>query len=354
MLFANDLFPRLEAGSGQNPLALELQSGLMVCAAVAAAVELGLPDALDQPKTIALLAQETGTHEPSLLLLLRALVHIDVCVEIDETRHVFGPTERSRLLCKGQMAALVKLWGAPYQWQSWMKLAYTIKTGRPALEATYGEGTTIWTYLDAHPEEATTFHHGLLANSNLIIPAVLGAYDFTALRTLVDVGGGYGGLSRALLLAYPDLHITLFDRPEVIAQVPVHKLSQLLRDRYQLCAGDFFENLPARQDGYLFKNVFMDWSDADYVRLMRRCAEVMAPESRVLLVEPVAGPESHFTAFFSLQMAMMMRHAHHRTLDTHCALAQQAGLRLLSAKPLGLEYMIIEFRLHQATTGGAQ
>lgn len=353
-----DIFPRLAHKRRTNrpdPLALELQSGLMVCAAVNAAVRLGLPDLLDQPKTVAQLARESATHEPSLLLLLRALASVGIFSEVDSSNHLFTQTYRSQLLCSESMAPLVKLWGAAYQWQSWMNLPHTIRTGRPALEAVYGEGTTIWTYLEQHPEEAMAFQQGLMVNANLIIPTLLDTYDFTSLRTLVDVGGGYGGLCRALLATYPDVQVTLFERKEVIEQVRAQEIPQGLRDRYELQAGNFFLNLPIHRDCYLFKNVLMDWSDDDYVRILKRCTEVMKPESRVLIIEPVlAGSETPFTAFFSLQMAMMMRQAHHRTLEEHRSLARETGLVLTRAKPLGLEHMVIELRFSAVVEGGAQ
>jgi precorrin-6B methylase 2 len=284
-----------------------------------------------------------------------ALASIDIFAEVDLANHLFAQTYRSQLLRSENMASLVKLWGAAYQWQSWMNLPYTIRTGRPALEAAYGEETTIWTYLEQHPEEATTFQQGLMVNANLIIPSLLDSYNFTSLRALVDVGGGYGGLCHALLAAYPDLHVTLFDREEVIEQVRAQGLSQDLRDRYELQAGNFFQKLPPHRDCYLFKNVLMDWSDDDYVHILRKCASVMEPGSRVLIIEPVlAGSETPFTAFFSLQMAMMMRQAHHRTLEEHQDLASKAGLVLTRAKPLGLEQMVIELRLNTVAEGGAQ
>ena len=171
----------------------------------------------------------------------------------------------------------------------------------------------------------------------------------------VDVGGGYGGLCRALLTTYPDLQVTLFERQEVIDQVRAKPKPADWTDRYHLQAGNFFLNLPPQVDCYLFKNVLMDWSDGDYVAILRRCTEVMAPGSRVLIVEPVlAGSETPFTSFFSLQMAMMMKQAHHRTLEEHRGLAHEAGLTLTRARPLGLEQMVIELRLGVLTTGGVK
>ncbi len=357
-MYSGNLFPHLEQKRGANgpdPFALELQSGLMVCAAVNAAVKLGLPDLLSEPKTVATLSQESATHEPSLLILLRALAHIGIFVEVDPSIHLFAPTDRSVLLCSENMAPLVRLWGAPYQWHSWMNLVHTVQTGCPALEATSGEGTIIWSYLGEHPEEAEIFQQGLLTNSQLVIPALLASHDFSTLHTLVDVGGGYGGLCRALLTSYPNLHVTLFDRQEVIDQVQAQPTPAGLADRYDLRAGNFFLKLPPQVECYLFKNVLMDWGNEDYIAILRRCTEAMAPGSRVLIVEPVlAGSETPFTYLFSLQMAMMMKQAHHRTLEEHRELAHQAGLILMSARPLGLEQMVIELRSGVLATGGVK
>ena len=358
MGYPGDLFPRLEprpGTRGPDPLALELQGGLMVCAAVAAAVQLGLPDLLDRPKTVTSLAQESACHEPSLLLLLRALASIGIFIEMDGEAHLFAPTERSLLLRSEHMAPLVRLWGAPYQWHSWMHLSHTIQTGRPALEAVYGEETSLWSYLDQHPAEALGFQQGLQANAQLIIPAVLATYDFASLGSLVDVGGGSGALCRVLLSTYPAMQVTLFERPKVIEQVRAQVLPQAMGDRYELVAGDFFHHLPEQRDCYLLKNVLMDWADGDYVRLLRCCAAAMGPTSRVLIIEPVlAGAETPFTAFFSLQMTMLMWQAHHRTLAEHRTLAREAGLVLTRAKPLGFEQMVIELRFSAQLQGGTR
>jgi hypothetical protein len=42
------------------------------------------------------------------------------------------------------------------------------------------------------------------------------AYDFSGVRRLVDVGGGYGLLLWAILAANPGLTGVLFDRPGVV------------------------------------------------------------------------------------------------------------------------------------------
>ena len=42
------------------------------------------------------------------------------------------------------------------------------------------------------------------------------AYDFSTIRTFVDVGGGSGALATAILQATPHSRGTIFDLPDVI------------------------------------------------------------------------------------------------------------------------------------------
>ncbi len=342
-----------------DPFALSLQSGLMVASAVLAAVKLRLPDVLsDEPQTVEELARATGTHAPTLLLFLHALASIEIGKEVDPAAHTFVHTERSRALCQQQepgMADLVELWGAPYQWDAWRNLDYTVRTGRPALEVSWGMHTTIWSYLDQNPLERKTFQRALAANASLILPAVLASYDFSAIRYLVDVGGGQGSLCLALLSRYPDLQATLFERPGVIAQAQtrVRTLPAPLAARYHLVDGDFFAAVPAGAECYVLKNVLMDWRDAAALEILKRCRQAMDPQrGRLLVIEPVLGPDTPFTRFFSLQMAMLMHAARHRSLEEHRALFAQAGFELCYTTSLGLEQMLLEGRPVESTSGG--
>jgi len=47
--------------------------------------------------------------------------------------------------------------------------------------------------------------------------AVIGAYDFSAFRHVVDVGGGRGLMLASILAAHPRIQGTLFDQPGVVA-----------------------------------------------------------------------------------------------------------------------------------------
>ncbi len=342
------LFPLLKRTSKSvpDPLALNLQMGLMVCAAVHVAVQLKLPDLLATPRTLGELARESETHEATLLSLLHALCHIGIFEEIDAPTHLFGNTERSQLLRSDAMADLVRLWGAPYQWNSWRDLLFTVQTGKPALQKLYGPGATIWKYFQLHPQEQQIFQQGLSANARLLLPLILDSYDFSELHHVVDVGGGQGLLCYSLLERYPKLKGTLFDRIEVIEQAHEH-LPRTVANRCALLPGDFLRaaDLPQWADGYIYKNVLMDWSDETYLRILSACYQAMdRTRGRVIVIEPLVSEDACFTPFFSLQMSMMMQAAHHRTLQEHRALLEAAGFHITRVRLLGLEYALLEAR----------
>jgi hypothetical protein len=334
-----------------DPFFYSMQSGLMVCSAVHAAVEVELARHLESPQPLDALAQATQTHAPTLLLLLRALSSIGIFTEIDVATHTYAHTERSRLLLPeiaGPMAPLVKLWGAPYQWDCWRDLAFTIRTGQPVMQQAYVSYDSIWTYLQDHPHDRRTFQQGLAAVSELIIPAILATYDFSKRPLVVDVGGGHGRLALSLLRQVPTLHVILFDQEEMIdvarQEICDSQPADLL-ERLSFASGDFFQSVPAEADVYVLKNVLMDWSDEDALRILRVCRNAMGDHpARLLVIESVMSAASPFTAFFSLQMAMLMRAARHRTYSEHHALLSAAGFTPLAARSLGLEQVLLESR----------
>ena len=54
---------------------------------------------------------------------------------------------------------------------------------------------------------------GMTAQANEAIHAV---YDFAGINTIIDVGGGHGGLITGILKKNPSMRGILFDAPEVI------------------------------------------------------------------------------------------------------------------------------------------
>jgi O-methyltransferase domain len=75
-------------------------------------------------------------------------------------------------------------------------------------------------------------------------PAVAAAYDFSGLRTIVDVGGATGSLLTTILGSYPGISGILFDLPHVVREAPTLIQTRGLAERVTIEEGNFFESVP--------------------------------------------------------------------------------------------------------------
>src|SRR5262245_54580259 len=152
--------------------------------AVSVAARLGIPDLVrDRPQVAEELASATGAHAPTLYRLLRALTGLGVLTQDDQAR--FGLTPLGRALCSGprtarERAAFV---GEPWVWNAWGNLHDSVMTGESAFRRTHG--VSLFEYLEDHPRERSSFHRNLSRQSELQVPPILAAYDFSPFERVV-------------------------------------------------------------------------------------------------------------------------------------------------------------------------
>lgn len=282
-----------ENGRGEQPpqaALLQMINGGRIAQAIYVAAKLGIADLLrDGPRTAEELAEESGTHALSLYRLLRALASLGVFGE--QPDHAFRLTPLADLLRSDRpdslrpMALFVL---DPYWWRSTGELLSCVRAGQPAPPHLYGVDE--WEYLAQHPETAAVFHDAMTATTRQQIPAILEAYDFSRIQTLVDIGGGHGPLLAAILRAYPALQGILVDRPEIVAGASQALEESGVADRCAVMAGDLFGGLPAGGDGYLLKSILHDWDDHRAIQILANLRRCMPGSARVLLVEHVILP----------------------------------------------------------------
>jgi hypothetical protein len=161
------------------------------------------------------------------------------------------------------------------------------------------------------------------------VAAILAAYDFAGMATMVDVGGGQGALLAALLKAYPDMRGILFDRPAVVESAQGFLAAAGVADRCTRVAGDFFHTVPGGGDAYLLKRVLHDWPDAQARAILLQCRRVMATHSRLLLMERVL-PAGNTPSLGKLaDIAMLIQYGGlERTEAGYRALLETAGFTL--------------------------
>ena len=69
------------------------------------------------------------------------------------------------------------------------------------------------------------------------------AYDFSSFNTIVDVGGGRGGLLTAILSANSHLQDVLFDVPTVVAGADEKLAAIEVVGRCKVVSGDFCHDI---------------------------------------------------------------------------------------------------------------
>ena len=226
--------------------------------------------------------------------------------------------------------------------RAWGELLASVQTGASAWERALGIGH--YEYLARHPEANTHFNEAITAVTLRTLPDILDAYDFSAIDTLVDLGGGRGLLLAGILPKYPRMQGVLLDLPHVVAEAPPVLKAAGVADRCRIVGGDFLADMPSDADAYLLKNIVLGMSDAEAVQVFRACHARMGRYGRLLVIGElmgtgaVAGP----AAQFDLRMMVIFGQAGVRTEEELRALLADGGLQITRIVPAGRAGAIVE------------
>ena len=156
---------------------------------------------------------------------------------------------------------------------------------------------------------ARHFTLSLAGRARNVAPSLAEQLNLQNVKHLVDVAGGSGIYSLALLEKNPGLEITLVDLPEVLNIASELAEAHPEKNRLHLVEGDMFEWTPPSQaDAFLFSNIFHDWDIPECRKLMQRYAEALPSSGKlfvhdVFLNDTMDGPlpiALYSTALFSL------------------------------------------------------
>jgi hypothetical protein len=321
---------------------LQLLNGAHVAGAVSCLAQLGIPDLVEAgPKSTAELAAQTGTNASALYRLLRATASVGVLAEGPDGR--FSETPMSAVLrsnAKPCLRALAIMGGREWHGRGWSRLEYCIRTGKQALDQIYG--AHIFEYLKQNPEEAQIFHDTMTGLSMIDGPAVVAAYNFDGIQSIVDVGGGHGLLLATILTKNPHLKGTLCEVPHVVEGCQNGPLTPVM-ERCTLASGDMFSSVPAGADAYIMKHIIHDWPDDLCIKILRACRKGVNPGGKLLVVDNVIQPGNDFSPgkFLDLQM-LIFPGGRERTENEFRDLFAVAGWRLSRIIPTAAADSIVE------------
>ena len=273
---------------------------------VAVAARLGLADVLAQRRcNVAELAQETGTHEPSLARLVRAMVAYGIFRDVGAG---LALTELGETLVSdrpGSMRQLLMTLMGGEHYCAWGDLDQSVRTGRTAFDVHYG--ADVWSWYRQHPDAASEFNKTMVAATAAVNDAVMQVYDFRPFRHIVDVGGGHGSLLRLTLEQNSTARGTLFDQPNVIEEAKDAVAAAGLAKRVDLVGGSFFENVPPGGDAYLLKYILHDWDDSRCELILNNVRKAIAAGGKLLIFDTVIPPpgKPDFSVLMDLNMMAM-------------------------------------------------
>ena len=280
--------------------------GFIVAQAIHAVTEAGVVDALaGGPRPAADLAAATGTDPDALRRFLRALAGEGVFVE--EPVGTFALTELGGLLrsdTPGSLRHFSRLMvGEAYQ--VWELAGHSLRTGESAFAQRFGKPMFDW--LADHPEKAAGFDAAQAGLVELRLLPLLDR-DWTGVSTVVDVGGGNGGLLARLLARHPHLTGTLLDQPHAVEQARANLDRAGVADRCRLVPGDFFAAVPEGADTYVLAQILHDWDDERAGRILARCRAAMPGHARLLVLEQAIAEDGqpHPAKLLDLHMLVLL------------------------------------------------
>lgn len=289
---------------------LQFTAGYVASAALWVTAELGIPDLIGaESKSVAELAGRAGVNEDALFRILRLLAMSGIVTETESRHFVLTPFgERLRSDHPHSLRDTVVWLADPFHFNIAAELLQSVRSGRPTVE--HVTGKPAFEYFADDRVELDRFHRAMTNLSAMAVSAALEAYDFSAFKTIVDVGGGHGFAICSILQNYPEMRGILFDLKDIVpgAEKRIHELA--LKERCRTAFGDFFQAVPEGGDLYFMKHILHDWTDEQATTILRNCRRALESNrsqnrsGKVVLLEFVLPPgnEPHPSKVIDIEM----------------------------------------------------
>lgn len=309
---------------------------------VAAATEFDVGQALcDAPRTFAELRQQLNLAErPAIVLLtgLRSMGLIDV----------EGPLIRLTDYGREKLSP-----ESPFHLCGYVGLgAFSgdVRQMIECLQRDHPAGGVSFVYHDEgrpsaldDPATAGVLARAMADRARSIAPFLAEAVDLSGAQTLVDVGGGHGLYSYALLEKHPRLQAFIVDRAPALQVAREYATLLGVEDRVQLVPGNVHTiDLEQTPDVVLIANLLHDYSAADAEAIVRHFAAALAPGGRMLVLDafldsvpegaPPISPGPREVAAYSALLFSICEGRCYR-LDEVQRWLRNAGLRVEEAVP---------------------
>jgi hypothetical protein len=334
-----------------------ITKGQLITRSISVVTNLKIADYLvDGPKSIDQLAEKTNSHPDSLYRILRMLSSVGIFAEVKEEAENNGSrqfklTPMASLLQSNEKNSIKNL-SLLLNIESFKRalddLLYTVQTGENAFK--HANDLNLFEYLQQNQKDAEIFNNAMTSLTSSQVSSISSMYDFSQFNSIVDIGGGQGSLLFTILKNNSKLHGILFDLPYAIESAKNRiesdgsTLDSSIRSRCKLIAGDFFKSIPsgstATADGYILKNVILNWDDKSATVILKNCLQAMKSivksnqegkqkvNTKLLIIDvimPPEGNEAFIGKFLDIQMLVLTQSGKIRTEKEFSKLLNSCG-----------------------------
>lgn len=204
------------------------------------------------------------------------------------------------------------------------------------------ELSRFWSYAGAlhgaaeRGTETSEYSQLMATSQHFVADQVLASYRFPKDARLLDVGGGHGAFLSHMGEAFEDLHLGLFDLPEVAKAGGQILAERFGADRVTAHPGNFFDDaIPSGYDVVSLVRILHDHDDGPALELLTNIRASLAPGSQLLIAEPMArekDAEGMGEAFFGMYL-WAMGSGRARSAEEIATMARKAGFGRTKSVP---------------------
>jgi SAM-dependent methyltransferase len=327
---------------------IQLGLGFQASKAVLCAVELGVFSALSpDPLDCAALTERLGLHARGARDFLDALVALGLLERAPDGRYSNSP-EAAHYLDRAQptyIGGLFEMADARL-YRFWRSLPQALKTGQPQNEAR--SGGDFYRALYADGTQLRRFLKSMSGLSLGAARAIAGAFPFTEVRTVIDIGTAEGALPIELCRAHAHLSGGGFDLPQVAPIFDESVAAAGLESRLRFHGGDFFTDPLPNADVLVMGHILHVWSLEEKRALLRKAYQALPPGGSLIVYDAVIDDERRSNAWgllSSLNMLIETRAGFDYTAADCATWMREAGFRSTRSQHLlGPDSMIVALK----------
>jgi predicted O-methyltransferase YrrM len=234
----------------------------------------------DHPNTPGTICAHFGLHPRPVDVMLTLFTAQGL---LTQSGGIFHLTLRAREhLVASSLYNLAPYYASMKDRQPTLDMLTVLKTGKPANWGSYD--AQAWAEAMTRPDFAAHFTAAMDCRGMLLGPALAKRLDLADHKSVLDLAGGSGIYSCALVARHPHISATVLERPPVDGIATQAIAKQGCSDRVKVIAGDIFvDDLPKDHDVHLWSNVLHDWDEPKVRELLAKSSAVL-PRNGLVVV----------------------------------------------------------------------